>query len=421
MPILLGVIADDFTGATDLANTLVKEGMSTVQLIGVPDEALDIGDAKAVVVALKSRTEPAAEAIADSLNALKWLRSKGARQYFFKYCSTFDSTDTGNIGPVAEALMQALETEFTIACPAFPANARTLFNGHLFVGDILLSDSGMKDHPLTPMTDANLVRVLERQSSKPVGLVQFEDVDAGAEAIAKRFSALKSEGAGHAIVDAVSDRHLRFIGEACRDLKLITGGSGVALGLPDNFRNLGLLETSSDIRINAPQGRAAIIAGSCSQATRGQIAYAKTRIPSHMIDPMELAAGTDVVAETLAWAAAQDAGQPILIYSSADPDVVKQIQSELGRDKAGSMVEDALGKIAIGLIEQGVRRLIVAGGETSGAVVKALEIPALRIGPEIDPGVPWTETMGARHMALALKSGNFGAEGFFIDSFEMLP
>lgn len=420
MSILLGVIADDFTGATDLANTLVKEGMRTVQLIGVPDKNLDIGDAEAVIIALKSRTEPTEEAIADSLNALQWLRSQGAKQFFFKYCSTFDSTDAGNIGPVTEALMAALETNFTIACPAFPANARTIFNGHLFVGDILLSDSGMKDHPLTPMTDANLVRVLERQSSKPVGLVQFQDVDAGAEAIAKRFEVLKSEGAGHAIVDAVSDRHLRFIGEACCDLKLITGGSGVALGLPDNFRKLGLMGTTTEIKIETPEGRSAIIAGSCSQATRGQIAYAESRIPSYLIDPMELASGADKAAEALDWSSKQDVSQPVLIYSSADPEIVKQVQSKLGREEAGAMVEEALGTIATGLIEQGVSSLVVAGGETSGAVVKALGIPALHIGPEIDPGVPWTETIGATRIALALKSGNFGSEDFFIKSFEML-
>ncbi len=421
MSILLGVIADDFTGATDLANTLVKEGMRTVQLIGVPAPDFEIADAEAVIIALKSRTEPADEAIADSLRALEWLQRNGAKQYFFKYCSTFDSTDEGNIGPVTEALMEALGTDFSIACPAFPANARTIFNGHLFVGDILLSDSGMKDHPLTPMTDANLVRVLERQSTKPVGLVQFTDVDAGAEAIKKRFDDLKAEGKSHAIVDAVSDQHLRYIGEASRDLTLITGGSGVALGLPDNFRSQGLMGTSTDIQIDAPEGRTAIIAGSCSQATRGQIAYAEARIPSFMIDPMALAAGQDKVGEALAWAEEQDADTPVLIYSSADPAVVKQVQDKLGRDVAGAMVEDALGKIAIGLNALGVRRLVVAGGETSGAVVKALDIPALRIGPEIDPGVPWTETMGATKLALALKSGNFGGEDFFIRSFELLP
>lgn len=420
MAILLGVIADDFTGATDLANTLVKEGMRAVQVIGIPEDDLDYGDAEAVIVALKSRTEPANEAISDSLAAAEWLKSKGTKQFFFKYCSTFDSTDAGNIGPVAEALMDALDTDFTIACPAFPAAGRTIFNGHLFVGDILLSDSGMKDHPLTPMTDANLVNVLARQSTRPVGLVGYKDVDPGAVSISNAYTQLKSEGVAHAVIDAISDDHLRFIGEASKDLKLITGGSGVALGLPDNFRKRGLLEVNANISFDAPQGQAAIIAGSCSQATRGQIAYAKERIPSYMIDPMDLANGQDQVSEALKWAKSQNADKPVLIYSSADPELVKQVQDQLGREKAGAMVENALGEIAIGLYEHGVRRLIVAGGETSGAVVNALDIPALRIGPEIDPGVPWTETIGAKNLALALKSGNFGTEDFFLKSFEML-
>ena len=420
MTILLGVIADDSTGATDLANTLVKEGMRTVQITGVPELDLDLGDAEAVVVALKSRTEPAGEAIRDSLAALNWLQSKGAQQFFFKYCSTFDSTDKGNIGPVVDALMDALNTDFTIACPAFPANGRTIFNGHLFVGDILLSDSGMKDHPLTPMTDSNLVSVLARQTEKSVGLVKYEDVNKGADAIMGAYEALKSNGVCHAIVDAVSDQHLRYIGEASKDLKLITGGSGVALGLPDNFRKQGLLGPSTEVCINAPEGKAAIIAGSCSQATRGQIAYAQKYIPSFMVDPMALAAGQDIVSQALTWAQSQTADQPVLIYSSADPDVVKQVQDKLGRNEAGLMVENALGQIAIGLVEQGVRRLVVAGGETSGAVVNALRIPALIIGPQIDPGVPWTETLGDVKLALALKSGNFGSEDFFIKSFGML-
>ncbi len=421
MSILLGAIADDFTGATDLANTLVNEGMRTVQLIGVPESDVDTGDAEAVIIALKSRTEPVADAVKASLAALDWLKSKGVKQVFSKYCSTFDSTDEGNIGPVTEALMDALKTDFTIACPAFPANGRTLFNGYLFVGDQLLSESGMKDHPLTPMIDSNLVRVLQRQVAKPVGLVSFTEVEAGPDAISDGFRRLRSEGKAHAIVDAVSEQNLRHIGQASRDLPLITGGSGVALGLPDMFRDQGLMGSTADIEIAAPTGRQAIIAGSCSEATRGQIAFAKGRVPSYMIDPLALADGKDLVANALTWAASQDPDVPILIYSSADPEVVRQVQEKLGREKAGAMVENALGLIAVGLVANGFRRLVVAGGETSGAVVSALRISALRIGPQIDPGVPWTETLGATKLALALKSGNFGAEDFFIKSFDLLP
>jgi uncharacterized protein YgbK (DUF1537 family) len=420
LTILLGIIADDFTGATDLANTLVKEGMPTVQLIGVPDNNLDLGDAKAVIVALKSRTEPAEQAVRASLAALKWLQSKDTKQFLFKYCSTFDSTDKGNIGPVADALMKALDTNFTIACPAFPENGRTIFNGYLFADDVLLSDSGMKDHPLNPMTDANLVNILTKQTKKKVGLVKYKDVLYGADSIRSAYAELKTSGFSYAIVDAISDTHLRYIGEASADLKLITGGSGIALGLPDNFRKQSLLGPPANIDIDAPAGSTAIIAGSCSQATRSQIAYAKQYIESFMVDPMALAAGQDIATKALEWAQSRLGEDPILIYSSSEPAVVKKIQNILGRDEAGAMVENALANIATGLIDQGVRRLVVAGGETSGAVVNALEIPALRIGPEIDPGVPWTETLGATKLALALKSGNFGTENFFIKSFGML-
>ena len=420
MTILLGIIADDFTGATDLANTLVKEGMPTVQLIGVPDNNLDLGDAKAVIVALKSRTEPTEQAVRASLAALKWLQSKDVKQFFLKYCSTFDSTDKGNIGPVADALMEALGTNFTIACPAFPENGRTIFNGHLFVDDVLLSDSGMRDHPLNPMTESNLVNVLTKQTCNKVGLVKYKDVRYGVDSIRSAYAELKSNEFSYAVVDAISDTHLRYIGGASADLKLITGGSGIALGLPDNFRKQGLLGPPSNIDIDAPAGSAAIIAGSCSQATRGQVAYAKQYIESFMVDPMALAAGHDIATKALEWAQSRLGKNPILIYSSSEPTIVKKIQDILGRDEAGAMVENALAHIATGLINQGVRRLVIAGGETSGAVVNALEISALRIGPEIDPGVPWTETLGATKLALALKSGNFGTENFFIKSFGML-
>ncbi|WP_340530526.1 3-oxo-tetronate kinase, partial [Cupriavidus necator] len=245
---LLGCIADDFTGATDLANTLVRNGMRTVQTIGLPDVGAvqDIGEADALVVALKSRTIPAVEAVARSLAALQWLRAQGCRQFVFKYCSTFDSTDAGNIGPVVEALLAALDSDFTIACPAFPENGRTIFRGHLFVGDVLLNESGMEHHPLTPMTDASLVRVLQRQSKSKVGLLRHDAVARGAQATAERIAALRTDGVRMAIADAVSDADLFTLGEACAGLPLITGGSGIALGLPGNFRRAGLLPQRRD-------------------------------------------------------------------------------------------------------------------------------------------------------------------------------
>jgi uncharacterized protein YgbK (DUF1537 family) len=409
---LLGAIADDFTGATDLANVLVRGGMRTVQLLGVPDGAPPEVDA--VVVALKSRTVAPGDAVAQSRAALAWLRQAGARQFFFKYCSTFDSTERGNIGPVAEALMDALGADFTIACPAFPETGRTIFRGYLFVGDVLLSESGMKDHPLTPMTDANLVRVLQRQAARKVGLVKYDTVAAGPDAVRARFDALRGEGAGLAIVDAVSDADLRAIGTACAGLALVTGGSGVAIGLPDNFRAQGLLGSPERAaELPAVAGAAAVLSGSCSVATNAQVAeWLKSR-PGFRVDPLQLADGKPVAEQACEWAAERLPGGPVLVYATANPQDVRAAQARLGAARAGQLVETCLAEVAKGLVRHGVRRLVVAGGETSGAVVQALGVTGLRIGPQIDPGVPWTMSLGEPRLLLALKSGNFGATDFF--------
>ncbi|HET6221244.1 MAG TPA: 3-oxo-tetronate kinase [Dongiaceae bacterium] len=419
--LLLGCIADDLTGATDLANTLVRQGMRTVQVIGVPAAAAAPADVDAIVVALKSRTIPAAEAVRLSRAALAWLKGQGARQYLFKYCSTFDSTDAGNIGPVADALLADLSAPFTIACPAFPENGRTIYQGHLFVGRQLLSDSSMRNHPLTPMTDSDLVRVLGRQTKAKVGLVAYGAVRAGPEAIAAEFAKLRQAGISYAIVDAIDDRHLLDIGAASADLALITGGSGIALGLPENFRRQGLLRTGG-VADELPriEGAAAVIAGSASAATLAQVQEMKRRRPSFAIDALALAEGRDLVGEAIAWAKPHLAEGPVLIYASAPPAVVARIQAALGRERAGELIERALAEIAAGLVGAGVRRLVIAGGETSGAVVQQLGVQALRIGPQIDPGVPWTASLGKPTLALALKSGNFGAPDFFLKALEML-
>lgn len=417
---LLGCIADDFTGATDLAGTLVREGMRTVQMIGVPSGPPP--DVDAIVVALKSRTTPVKDAVAESLAALAWLQAAGCKQYFFKYCSTFDSTDVGNIGPVAEALLEALSSDFTVACPAFPRNQRTICKGYLFVGDVLLNECGMQDHPLTPMTDPNLVRVLDRQTESSIGLVDYAIVRQGAGATGNAFSRLQRNGARFAIVDALDDTDLRTIGEACADMTLITGGSGIAIGLPDNFRRSGLL-VSAEPADSLPDiaGHAAVLAGSCSRATREQVEVMSKDYPSLQIDPMALADDNTLVVRALAWATPRLPDGPVLIYASAEPDDVRKAQEALGQERAGALVEDAMTGIARGLAEAGVRRLIVAGGETSGAVVSGLGITGLRIGPEIDPGVPWTASLGETPLLLALKSGNFGTPDFFTKAFERLP
>lgn len=427
MTVLLGCIADDFTGGTDLAGMLVKSGMRTIQLIGIPTGSIGpiIDDVDAIVIALKSRTSPVDEAVGESLTALRWLQQAGCRQFFFKYCSTFDSTAKGNIGPVTEALMQALDTRFTIACPAFPANGRTMYQGYLFVDEVPLNESGMRDHPLTPMTDANLVRVLQQQVRGKVGLTAQRVVEQGVAAIGERFTALQETGCSMSIVDAVSDRDLHAIGAACAALPLVTGGSGIALGLPDNFRRAGLLAREHDASVLPPTGGLrAVIAGSCSIATQRQVAVMSEQSPSFQIDPLRLAAGENMVENALVWAAQHIDAGPVLIYATAAPVSVRQAQQQLGVERAGSLVETALGQIAIGLVALGVGQLIVAGGETSGTVVKALGVTGLRIGREIDPGVPWTVALTEKNnglpLALALKSGNFGTEDFFLKAWDCL-
>lgn len=420
---LLGCIADDFTGATDLANMLVRGGMRTVQTIGLPKPGQPI-DADAVVVALKSRTIEPKAAVAESLAACRWLRAAGAKQIFFKYCSTFDSTERGNIGPVAEALMDELGARFTIACPAFPENGRSIFRGHLFVADALLSESGMEKHPLTPMTDANLVRVLQSQSTRSVGLARYDSVAKGAAALSARFAQLQAEGIGMAIVDALSDADLRTIGQACADFDLITGGSGVAIGLPDNFVRRGLLQhTVAAATLEHPKGLSLVISGSCSRATQAQVAHWQRTRPSLRIDPLALDSGEPVVERAVQWLNEHLPQGAALVYATSSPEEVQRVQTALGVARAGHLVEQALANIAQAGIRQGVRRLVVAGGETSGAVVQSLGIARLRIGAQIDPGVPWTlaQADDAPAISLALKSGNFGTEDFFTKALAMLP
>ena len=422
---ILGVIADDFTGATDVASMLVRAGMRTVQVIGVPGiESAGALHADAVVVALKTRTVPALDAIRESLAALRWLQASGMRQCYFKYCSTFDSTPAGNIGPVAEALMDALGADFTIACPAFPENGRTVFCGHLFVGDELLSDSGMRHHPLTPMTDANLVRVLQAQCQRRVGLLRHDVVAQGTAAVRDRLHALRSEGVSIAIADAIANADLRVLGAACADLPLLTAGSGLALGLPAVYAERGWLTLDAHAGdLDAALGSAAVLAGSCSIATSAQVQrWQQAGRPAFSVDVRALARGEPVAARALAWSQAHLPKGAVLIHANVSAQELIAVQAELGAMQAGALVEDCMAQVALGLIEHGVRRLVVAGGETSGAVVQALGITQLRIGPAICPGVPWTQAEGRPHDAplhLALKSGNFGGPDFFDEALRL--
>ena len=421
----LGIVADDFTGATDIASMLVRGGLRTVQLIGVPGESVpaEAGDADAVVVALKSRTAPVDQAVVESLAALRWLRAAGAERFILKVCSTFDSTPAGNIGPVAEAMMDALSDEYgctqTLVSPAFPENGRTVFRGHLFVGDALLSDTGMRSHPLTPMTDANLVRVMQTQCRRPVGLLRHDTVAAGAEAIRARLAALAAEGVAHVIADAIDNNALLQLAEGASALPLWVAGSGLALGLPALLAaQSGVQLDAQAAQLDAVTGPAAVLAGSCSTATQGQVAcWIAAGRPALKIDPAALARGEPVAEQALAWATAQP--QAPLVYATADAATLAATQAALGVAEAGALVEQTLAAVARGLVAHGVQRLVVAGGETSGAVVQALGVHALRIGAAICPGVPWTQAVraaGQPPLQLALKSGNFGGPDFFAEA-----
>ncbi|CAM3480527.1 3-oxo-tetronate kinase [Halomonas lysinitropha] len=425
MSIVLGAIADDFTGATDLANNLVRSGMRCLQVIGVPEGEIALNDVDAVVVALKSRSCPAGEAVEESLAALAWLQAQGARQSFFKYCSTFDSTDAGNIGPVADALLERLGSTQTVMVPAFPANGRTVYQGHLFVGDRLLNESGMQHHPLNPMRDADLVRVLGRQTLQAVGLAARPVLAAGADATRDHLRFLAEQGVRHVICDTLDDQDLEVLAEALVDYPLVTGGSGLGQALPEQYRHRGWLEEVSEPgRLSPSAGSALVLSGSCSRATLGQVEHFLTRHPGFALNPLALAEGETHLAEALAFAREHlAAGEPVLVYASADPERVKAAQAVLGVERAGEAVEQAMGQLARTLVDEGVGRLVVAGGETSGAVVSALGVRQLRIGGQIDPGVPWTQTPWPGReapLSLTLKSGNFGGKDFFTRAFTML-
>lgn len=428
MGLLLGCIADDFTGATDLANNLVRAGMRVVQTIGVPVEPLP-SDCNAVVIALKSRTIAPEQAVSQSLAALRWLQAHHVEQVYFKYCSTFDSWYSGdvrgNIGPVTEALMQAMACDFTIATPAFPDNQRTVFKGHLFVGDQLLSDSGMKNHPLTPMTDANLVNVLQAQCQHKVGLIDYRCVAKGAQAIKDRITELQSQGVRIAVVDALSNDDLLRLGPALAGMRLVTAGSGVAIGLPANW---GIQPAAESASLPSPRGLQAIVSGSCSIATQGQVAHFVAQGgAAYRLDPLAWPSDTppkDIADHVVQWAVPHLKNSPVLVYSTADADEVKSVQAQRGTLHAGEHTEQALALVAQGLVQQGVSQLVVAGGETSGACVQALGISQMTIGSQIDPGVPWcfapSQHATTDGIHLTLKSGNFGSVDFFNKAFKAL-
>ncbi|MEM7209213.1 MAG: 3-oxo-tetronate kinase [Pseudomonadota bacterium] len=420
MSLILGCIADDFTGATDLASTLVKEGVRTVVVIGVPNCNTDVSDAQAVVIALKSRTAETADAIRWSLDSLTWLKNRNCKQYFFKYCSTFDSTEKGNIGPVADALVEALDTDICTVCPAFPDNERTVYKGMLFVGDLLLSESSMKDHPLTPMKDSNLARLLGQQSDGKSGLVDLKHVRQGAEAIRQQLDCLQNRGVRYAIVDAVTNDDLQEIGKSLSDHQLVTGGSAVAAGLPANYHQAGLIDPIHVSELSSYPGRKAVLSGSCSSTSLTQLTNVIGRWPSYYIDPFRLEGEHSIVDDISTWVSNQNPTQPVVIYSSTNPETLRKVHAKLDGKLAAESIEITFGRIARRLSESGFDQFIVAGGETSGSVVRGLKINELKVGKEIDPGVPWCQTVRGKNLAITLKSGNFGVEEFFEKAFRLL-
>jgi uncharacterized protein YgbK (DUF1537 family) len=420
----LGCIADDYTGASDLANTLTRCGLRTVQTIGVPSDDLKLPEVDAVVVSLKSRSIEAGLAVTKSRAAEKWMRGRGASHVLFKICSTFDSTDAGNIGPVMDALRADSSDAIVLVTPAFPETGRTVYQGNLFVGAVPLNESPLKDHPLNPMHDSNLVRVLARQSKTKVGLVDLAVIARGPDAVRAHLAELAKKGLGAAIADAVFERDLETIGTVALDHRVSVGASGIGLGLAR------ALVASGRVKANAPTaasdkpvgGPAACLAGSCSQATLQQIARAEQAMAVLHLDPEKVVAAKDETQHALSWARERLSKGPILIASSSTPDQVAALQARHGRDAAGHAIEQAMADIAEGLVQSGVRRLVVAGGETSGAVVDRLGIPGFLVGPEIAAGVPVLRAVGVRdgEMLLALKSGNFGGPEFFSDALKLM-
>ena len=421
MTLALGCIADDYTGASDLANTLTRCGLRTVQTIGIPADDLQLPDVDAVVVSLKSRSIAADEAVAKSLAAEAWLRGRGAHHVLFKICSTFDSTDAGNIGPVMDALTAASGDAIVLATPAFPETGRTVYMGNLFVGQVPLNESPLKDHPLNPMHDANLVRVLARQSRTKIGLADRSVVSAGADALRRHLATLNSKGIAAVIADAITATDLETIGIVALGHRVSVGASGIGLGLARALVASGRVALHAVASSNTSVGgAAACLAGSCSQATLQQIANAEKIMPVLRLDPAALVTGKDETRRALDWASQHLANGPVLIASSAKPDQVFGVQAKHGREAAGHAIEQAMADLAEGLAARGVKRLVVAGGETSGAVVDRLKLPGFLVGPEIAAGVPVLRAVGGHEMLLALKSGNFGGSDFFGDALKLM-
>ena len=418
---MIGAIADDFTGGTDVAVALRRAGLRTALYFRTPDDGYRAAGRDAVVVALKSRTVDPDDAVAASLAATRWLQVQGATQIYFKYCSTFDSTPRGNIGPVADALRAYLGAELAVVVPSSPEHLRTQYLGHLFVDDVPLADSHMRHHPLTPMTKSRVVELLADQTDAKVDLVPHPLVRAGRRAISRAVDQLSGDGVTYLVVDAIDDEDLDEIGRACIDHRLVTGAAGLAGGLGRAWADrLGTSAAArGDARGATPDGPAAVLAGSCSARTLEQVDRMRHHRPSYRLDVLAHPDAERLGELALAWIdRLTDDGAP-LVYSSSTPAELRDVHDRLGVDESARILEDAMGRIARGLVDRGVRRLIVAGGETSGSVVTALDVRGGLIGAEAAPGVPWIHLSDgdpAAGVALLLKSGNFGDRDLLLDA-----
>ncbi|MEZ5924081.1 MAG: four-carbon acid sugar kinase family protein [Hyphomicrobiaceae bacterium] len=416
MPLLLGAIADDLTGGIELASMLVAQGVRTG--FGIGPAASLVEDAEAQVIALKTRVIPADEAVTAVLGGAERLITRGARQVFFKYCATFDSTPAGNIGPCAEALIDRLDAHRALFCPALCETGRTVYQGHMFGGSTLLSDSPKRFDPLTPMTDSNLVRVLQAQSRQKVGLIDHSIVEAGPEAIRYRSEQLAAEGATLQIVDTLNENHLAAIADAAAGMPLLTGNSSVAAHLPACWRRSGDLQATAPIMLAGVDGPGAVIAGSVAEQTRQQLAVFGTHHPVLTLHLERAFAGDDLVGEAMTFARQCMRQCRDFAISTAVPQAaVDQLQTRFGRAETAAQAEFILSTLAHRFVhELGVRRIVVAGGETSGAVVAALGLTRLEVGPYLGLGMSRAITRTEPILGLSLKSGKLGS----LDVFERL-
>lgn len=384
----LGVIADDFTGATDIASFLVQNGLTTIQFNGIPASE-EMTEAQAIVISLKSRSCPADQAVSQSLAALAWLQKQGCERFYFKYCSTFDSTAQGNIGPVTDALLNALGETQTVICPALPVNGRTVYQGYLFVGDQLLSDSGMRHHPVTPMQDSNLMRLMTSQATGKAGLIAAAQIDQGAESVRQALDQLAEQGISYVVTDTLHQGHLLTLGEALSDRRLVTGGSGLAIGLARQWTTAGTDAEAE--RAGRPHGdRAVVLSGSCSQMTNRQVAAYRQLAPACEVEIEHCLEDAEGYARQLCDWVEANSHQTMapLLFATADAQQLQVIQQRYGAQRSSEAVEQLFAAVTRELKQRGWQRFIVAGGETSGVVAQSLGVTAFHIGPTISPGVP---------------------------------